>query len=217
MSDFLNIFSQFIISPLFRWILIFLSIIVTILQYLNEPQRFSYYKSPLLGIPFKWYIYGIGVVIAVTTTITLLNLWATIPFTNKLPDYWYVYVLILYLAIITQITSDSKEYTNDGSFNPPPSYVLPQKYRVVIAYIGLIIDIFVMLQIFIYFGVADPSKKTYLNYYIVERFGGFYTGNKIHFLFQWAGVIHVIIKIYLVYLQKNFHACDYGLPDSWNA
>jgi hypothetical protein len=208
--------AEFITTPLFRWLFIVIGIIVTILQYINEPQRFSYKKS-FEGLSYKWHLYIIAIFVCITTVLTVIGLWVTIPFTDKLPDYWYVYLFVLYVAIITQITVDSPIYTDDGSFNPPPSYILPQKYRVMIAYVGLIIDIIIMLQIYIYFGIADISKKTILSRYILERYGGWIEGNKLDFLFEWSGLIHVGLKIYVLLLQKNFQACKYGLPPSWNA
>ena len=74
-----------------------------------------------------------------------------------------------------------------------------------------------MLQLYIYNGIADSSKKTLLSYYLLERFGGWITGNKLDFIFEWSGMIDVMIKIYILLLQKNFVACEYGLPPSWNA
>ena len=95
--------------------------------------------------------------------------------------------------------------------------MLPQKYRVVIAYVSVIIDSMLMLQLYIYNGVVDVSKKTLLSHYILERFGGWIDGNKLDFIFEWSGMIDVFIKIYILLLQTSFYACDYGLPPSWNA
>ena len=110
-------------------------------------------------------MYVLAVFGALTTLLTFVGLWLQIPFTDKLPDYWYLYIFILYLAILTQVTVDSKQYVDDGSFNPPPSYMLPQKFRVILSYASLIIDFLVLIQLYIYFGVADLSKKT-----VVSRF-----------------------------------------------
>lgn len=216
MIELLHALSEFLVTPLIRWILIGLSIIVTIIQYLNEPQRFSYVKAES-GLSYKWHLYILAVFACITTTLTILSLWITIPFTNYLPDYWYIYLFILYLAIITQITVDSPQYADDGSFNPPPSYMMPQEYRVMITYVGLVIDILIMVQLFIYFGIADVNKTTLFSKYILERFGGWYPGNKLDFLFEWSGIIDVLLKVYILFLQKNFQACLYNLPASWNA
>ena len=70
---------------------------------------------------------------------------------------------------------------------------------------------------YIYFGVADNTKKTIASTYFLERFGGWAAGNKLDFIFDWSGLIDTIIKIYIVLLQTNFQACYYNLPSSWNA
>jgi hypothetical protein len=88
---------------------------------------------------------------------------------------------------------------------------------VLLTYAGLIIDIIIMVQLYIYFGIADVSKKTVLSRYFLERFGGWYSGNKLDFVFEWSGIIDVVLKLYILYLQTSFRACNYGLPDSWNA
>ena len=207
--------ADFIITPLFRWIILFLTTILTIILYLNEPQRFSYKKAST-GLSYKWHLYGIGVFSGVTTILTYVGLWTQIPFTDKLPDYWYLYVFILYLAILTQITVDSDQYSDDGHFNPPPSYMLPQEYRVLLAYISLVVDALVMVQLYIYFGVADTTKNTIISKYFLERFGGWIEGNKLDFIFDWSGLIDTAIKVYIVLLQTGFQSCIYGLPPSWN-
>ena len=216
MNDIILSLAEFIVTPIFRWILLFLGIILTFIQYLNSPQRFSYTKAHF-GIPFKWYMYILCMFNIFTSSMTTIGQWSTIPFTDKLPEYWYLYIFILCFAILTQITVDSPQYAYDGSFSPPPSYMLPQKYRVIIAYFSLIVDILLMVQVYIYFGVSDVNKKTLLSKYFLERFGGWISGNKLDFIFDWSGIIDVLIKLYILALQTNFYACEYGLPPSWNA
>ena len=216
MNPIISALGEFLVTPLLRWLLLFLGIIITIIQYLNEPQRFSFKKS-FEGLSYKWHLYALAIFTCITTVLTILGLWLSIPFTDKLPDLWYIYLFVIYLAIITQITLDSPQYVNDGSFNPPPTYMYSQKNRVLIAYVGLVIDALVMIQIYIYSGIADYSKTTYLSHYITERFGGWYVGNKLDFLFDWSGLIHIFLKVYLLMLQKNFQACHYNLPPSWDA
>lgn len=215
-SSILYALAEFITTPFLQWMFLLIGVIVTIIQYLNEPQRFSYYKA-LGGLEFKWHLYLLAIFTCITTVLTVIGLWGTIPFTTMLPEYWYIYLFVLYLVIITQITIDSPQITDDGTLNPPPSYMFTQKYRIMIAYFGLIIDAISMLQVYIYFGIADVSEKTILSRYILERFGSWIKGNKLDFLFEWSGIINVIIKIYLLSLQMNFRACNFGLPPSWNA
>jgi len=208
--------AEFITTPLFRWLFLFLGIMLTLLQYLNSPQRFSYKKAKF-GLSFKWYMYLLCMFNLFTSSLTTMGQWSTIPFTDKLPEYWYLYLFILCFAIITQMTVDSEQYLDDGTFSPPPPYMLSQKYRVLISYCSLLVDILLMVQVYIYFGITDVNKKTILSKYVLERFGGWISGNKLDFLFDWSGIIDVLIKLYILVLQKDFYACDYGLPPSWNA
>ena len=104
MTELLRDLGEFIITPLFRWILLFLSIIISVIQYYNEPQRYSYAKS-FEGLSYKWHLYIITVFICVTSVLTIIGFWASIPFTDALPDYWYFALLIILLAIVTLLTS----------------------------------------------------------------------------------------------------------------
>ena len=208
--------ADFLITPFFRWLTLLLTVILTILQYLNEPQRFSY-KKLFYGASYKWHLYALAVLGTITTVFTCIGIWIQIPFTDKLPNYWYIYLFILYLAIITQITVDSKQYTDDGSFNPPPTYMYPQKYRLMLAYAGVVVDSIIMIQLYIYFGISNINRKTLFNNFFLERFGGWYPGNKLEFIFDWSGLLKIGLKLYILYLQKGFQACNYGLPLSWNA
>ena len=181
-SSLINGLAEFIITPLFRWITLLLTIVLSILLYLNQPQRFSYIKG-ISGLSYKWELYILAIFGVITTTLTFVGLWIQIPFTNMLPDYWYMYIFVLYLAIITQITVDSEQYTDDETFNPPPAYMLPHKYRVLLSYASTVVDALIMVQLFIYFGIADRNKKTIYSRYFLERFGGWYPGNKLDFIF----------------------------------
>jgi hypothetical protein len=216
MTGILHSIGEILITPLFRWITILLTVVLTIIQYLNEPQRFSY-SIAFTGLSYKWHLYILAVYSGISTVLTVFSLWLQIPFTYSLPDYWYLYLFVLYLALITQINNDSPQIADDGSFKPPPSYMLPLKYRIVLAYISMIVDFLIMLQLFIYFGISDITKKTAISRYFLERFGGWYPGNKLDFLFDWSGLIETSFKIYILVLQSGFQACKYGLPLSWNA
>ena len=215
MQELIRSLAEFITTPIFRWIFLFLSIILNLIKYYNEPQRFSY-TTAFTGLSYKWHLFLIEIICFINFVFLTLSLWISIPFTTYLPDNWYIYLFIICLAIITQITVDSKQITDDGSFNPPPTYMLPDKYRVMLAYASLVINIIVTIQSYIYFGIADLSKKTMLSRYVLERYGGWYIGNKMDFLYEWSGMFDIVISIYILYLQTNFQACEYGLPASWN-
>ena len=131
MNNLLLSLSEFLITPPFRWILLFLSTIINIMLYVNEPMRFSFQKS-FLGISYKWELYIIQIMSFIAIFLTFLGMWITIPFTTILPNYWYLPVFIIFIAIVTQITISSPQISDDGSFNPPPTYLLPLKYRIIL-------------------------------------------------------------------------------------
>ena len=215
MSNLLISLGEFITTPIFRWIFLFLAIIINLLKYYNEPQRFSY-KIAFSGLQYKWHMYIIALISCISYCFVSLSLWVSVPFTKYFPNYWYIYLFIICVAILTQITVNSQQVLDDGSFQPPPLYMLPDKYRVLLAYISLIINIMVMVQTYIYLGISDLSKKTVLSRYVLERFGGWNIGNKIDFAYEWSGMLDIFIAVYVLYIQLNFQACEYGLPASWN-
>lgn len=217
MNQLLSSLTEFLLTPAFRWFILLVRILISIIVYANEPQRFSNTKA-IDGLTYKWHLYILAMISVFSTFLTFLGMWSTIPFmdTNLISEYWYVPLVILNFAIITQITISSPQIQNDGTFNPPPTYMLPLKYRIMLSYISLIIDIILFAQFYIYLGVSDYSKRTIMSRYILERFGGWYTGNRLDFLYEWLGILDVIYRIYILYLQNNFTACQYNLPDSWN-
>jgi hypothetical protein len=85
-----------------------------------------------------------------------------------------------------------------------------------IAYASLVVNVIVMIQSYVYLGIADLSKKTIVSRYVLERFGGWYAGNKLDYIYEWTNMIDIIIAVYILYLQTTFQACKYGLPSSWN-
>ena len=215
MGGLLHSLADFITTPLFRWIFLFLAIVLNLFKYYNEPQRFSN-NIAFDGLTYRWHLYLIAVISCISYCFLAICLWLSIPFTSYLPDYWYIYLFILCMAIITQIAVDSNPVKDDGSFNPPPVYMLPHNYRIMLTYASLIVNIVVIIQTYVYFGIADLSKKTILSRYFLERYGGWYAGNKLDFLYEWSGIIDVFIAVYILYLQYTYTACKYGLPASWN-
>jgi hypothetical protein len=215
MIDIIEHIKNLLILPRFRWFTLILSIILTLLQYLNNPIRFSY-KHTSIGLPYKWYLYLLAIICGIIGILLFFSLWLQIPFTTNLPKYWYLYLFVLYISFITQLNLDSPQYADDNTFNPPPSYLMSQKYRVILSYATVIVSFLTMLQLYIYFGVNDTTKTTAISKYFLERFGGWYPGNKMFFLLDWAGLCDTIIKLYILYLQYNYQACNYSLPLSWN-
>lgn len=217
MNALLYALADFVTTPILRWIMLLLSVILNLFRYMNEPQRFSTYKA-FTGLTYKWQLFILAIMAFISYALTALGLWLDIPFKEyiPLPDNWYIYLFIICIAIITQITIDSPEIVDDGSFNPPPAYLLPDKYRLMLTYVSLVVNITMMIQSYIYFGIADLSKKTIISRYVLERFGGWYSGNKLDYIYEWSGAVDIVIAMYILYLQSTFQACEYGLPPSWN-
>jgi len=215
MNELLLSFAEFITTPFFRWFCVFISLFLNILRYYNEPQRYSN-KKAFSGLTYRWHMYVIAVIGCLSYSFFIMVLWFDIPFTTLLPDSWPLYLFIISLGFITQIAIDGKPIRNTGEFQPPPKYMLPDKYRLILAYLTVIMNSVVLLQSYIYYGIRNINKKTILSIYILERFGGWYTNNKTYFIYEWSGIIDVFLSIYIFYLQKNFIACNYDLPPSWN-
>ena len=210
-SNFLN----FLINPAIRWIVFVLNVIMIAIGYNQEIVRYSTLKG-FTGLPYNWNMYMIVVLGVIGSFITFMGMWYTIPFTTALPHYWYIPLFILLLAYYLQNTIDLKPVEASDKFAPPPTNILPKKYRILITYIILILDLIIFIQYYIYFGVFDYGKTTYLHYYLLERFGGWYDGRKLTFLIEWLGLAYVLSDTYNIYLQKTFEACKYKLPASWN-
>lgn len=214
---------NFIINPVVRWVIFLLNVVFVMFAYNQEIVRFSVIKG-ISGLPFNWQMFCILLLGVFGSFLTFIGLWLTIPFTEGLPFYWYIPIFIILLAYYLQNTIDLKPIENNTkcndktneNFNPPPTYILPKKYRIALVYIILILDIIIFTQYYIYFGVFDYSKNTYLHRYLLERFGGWYDGHKLAFLAEWLGVFYVISDTYNIYLQTTFEACKYKLPSSWN-
>lgn len=209
-------FLNFLIIPVFRWSVFFLNIILIAFAYNQEIVRYSVNKG-FTGLPFNWQMYSIVLLGIFGSFLTFMGLWYTIPFTEGLPEFWYIPVFILLLAYYLQNTIELKPVNRQtDNFEPPPTHLLPKKYRNAIVWIILLLDIIIFVQCYIYFGVFDYSKDTVLHRYLLERFGGWYDGRKLSFLVELLGIGYVISDMYNIYLQTTFEACHYKLPNSWN-
>lgn len=210
-TDFLNL----LIHPVVRWVVFLLNIITIGFAYQQEITRYSTTKG-FTGLQYNWHFFIILLTGVFGSFLAFLGLWYTIPFTDILPQYWFIPIFIILIAYYTQITIDTKTIKPTDEFTPPPSNILPKKYRVLITYITLILDLLMFLQFYIYFGVFDYSKNTILHRFLLERFGGWYDGNKLAYLTEWLGLLYVSQDIYSIWIQKTFSACEYKLPLSWN-
>jgi len=207
--------SNFLISPLSRWLIFALTFAITAFSFSQEIVRFSYLKA-FSGFTYNIHMFIISMIGVFGWFLTFLGLWLTIPFTDKLPDYWYMPIFLIIMAWYSQMALNTYSVKDTDDLSPPPGYILPKKYRKLIVYIILILDIIIFAQFFIYMGISDDSKKTVLHRYFTERFGGWHSGNKLAYLVSWIGAIYIINDLYSIHLQKTFRSCLYDLPKSWD-
>lgn len=215
-DNILKTISQLLINKTFRWILFGLLIILTVTSYIQEPIRFSG-KIVFTGITYKMYYF---VLICITLFIYIFNflgLEFTIPFSDNFPVFWYIPIILVLYAIILDITINSKIATKTkGNLEPPPKYLLPKKYRLIIFYFIILFDIIAFIQTFIYSGINVEFKTTILHQFFLNRFGGYKPGNILMFIASWLGIIGLGLDFYMLKNQISFTACKYNLPDSWN-
>lgn len=214
-EDVINALKKFLEEPSIRWFFFLLVIVLTVFLFIQEPVRFSGVHSKI-GLPMKWHYYVIAIANAFNYIFTFLALWYTIPFTTKFPAYWYLPLFILVLLIYTQYTISSRIVTDDGTFNPPPNYLLPKKYRLFFHYFILVLDVLIFIQFMLASGNLNIEVKTYLDKYVFGKFGGFIPGNKLNFIVSWLALLGLANDIYNIYMQTGFVACKYNLPASWN-
>jgi hypothetical protein len=215
-ENLLNTFLPLFINPIFRWVLLAITIILTLFAYIQEPIRFSG-RYGFTGLNYKIQYYVLFCITLFVYFFNLLSLEYTIPFSKNLPYLWYIPIIIICYSIITDITFSSKIVDDkDGNLEPPPSYLLPKKYRLIIYYFIILFDIMMFLQSFVYSGISTQFNTTILYQFILNRFGGFKPGNIIMFIISWLGIIGLGLDAYMINNQYNFSACMYGLPESWN-
>ena len=216
MHPIISNFLDFIITPAFRWFVFILNVCLIMFAYNQDIVRYSILNG-FTGLQFNWQMYIILTLGVFGSFLTFMGLWYTIPFTSNLPEFWFIPIFILLLAYYLQNTIDLKTVNNENdNFQPPPTHILPKKYRIVIVWLILLLDMIIFIQYYIYFGVFDYSKDTVLHRFLLERFGGWYDGNKLAFLTEILGIGYVISDCYNIYLQKTFEPCHYKLPSSWN-
>ena len=73
MRELLLSLAEFITTPIFRWIFLFLAIALNMIKYFNEPQRFSY-KVAFTGLSYKWHLYLIAVLSCISNCLMSIGL-----------------------------------------------------------------------------------------------------------------------------------------------
>lgn len=215
-ENILKTISEILIKPSLRWIIFLALIILTILSYIQEPVRFSG-KIAFTGVSFKLHYFILICITIFIYIFSFLGLEFTIPFSKNLPAYWYIPIIIIIYAIILDITTKSYIVTDKkGNLEPPPKYLLPKKYRLILFYFIIAFDILAFIQTFLYYGISVQFKTTVLHQFFLNRFGGFKPGNILAFITSWLGILGLLLDGYMLKNQIGFIACNYGLPESWN-
>ena len=207
-------FGKFLLNKTIRWICYFSVLFLTIIVYIQEPTRFSKKKS-FLGVEYRLHIFITFSITLFLYMFTFLGLYYSIPFKNTLPDLWYIPLFVMCYCIILHFHSISKSIENTEDLQPLPSYILSRKYRYIFYYLIVIFDIFIFLQVLYHSGIVQTTKRTVLDKFILNKFGGFNTGNKVNFIISWLGLLGLGLDFYMVYLQTSFNPCNYGLPNNW--
>ena len=219
---FTKIAKTFLLNSVFRWLLFLTVMILNFIAYFQDPIRMSDSEC-LFGIPCKWVAFIAGILVFFLDALTFIGLWLTIPFSKILPNFWFIPLIIIGFGIITQGTIDSNIYKRfdaqgQENFNPAPDYLWSKNKRVILYTTILIIDLLIFIQFYIASGVTTTTTntiKTGFHYLILDRFGGF-NKNKIEFIASWLGVGGFIADNIALSFQKNYEACTYNQPLSWN-
>tara|TARA_B100000575_G_scaffold282155_3_gene273511 strand:- start:36 stop:704 length:669 start_codon:yes stop_codon:yes gene_type:complete len=216
LSDFTYAFNIFITNIVVRWFFYFITLFLTILAFIQEPVRYSYLKG-FTGLSYKWHMYLLAIFNLLNYIFTFLCLWYTIPFKqNALSGLWYLPIFAIVWAIYTEVTLNTNQTEEDGTFNPPPKFLYPKSQRLIIHWFILIFDIIIFLQFYLSSGITNINKDTYLHKLLLGRFGGYTTGNKLAFITSWLGLIGLANDFYNINIQSKFRACIYNLPKAWD-
>jgi hypothetical protein len=212
----IKLFIDILTNETFRWILLGLTISITIFAYFQEPIKYSK-KKTYMGLSNKINLFVLICITLFLYFFNILGLEFTIPFSKNMPFMWYITLIIIIYSLIIDITINTRVVTNDNeNLNPPPSYILPKKYRLIIYYLIIIFDVIIFIQALLYSGINPQFKKTILHQFFLNRFGGFTPKNVLTFIISWLGLIGIFLDAYMINNQHNFSACKYGLPESWD-
>lgn len=216
-----KIVKTFLLNNVFRWLLFLTVMTLNFIAFFQDPIRMS--DSKCFGLSCRWFSFLAGMGTFFLDILTFIGLWLTIPFTGALPDLWFIPLIFIGFAIIVQGTIDSKIYfrydaQGNETFNPPPNYLWSKRRRIILYTAILIIDMIIFIQFYIQSGITSSSTNTVqtgLHYLILDRFGS-YDKNKIAFIVSWLGIGGFIADNIALSYVKNYEACAYDHPVSWN-
>lgn len=209
-------FTILLTNPLLRWIFWLSVTVLNFFAFVHDPIRFSE-QADFFGIPDKWFIYIARMMCLTLDILTFLGLWFTIPLFEGISVYWFIPLVFLGYAFISQVSIDSPTVSKEEEhFSPPPEYLWPKSYRIVLFIAILLLNITIFMQFYIASGISDYYNNTVLHRFFLQRFGGFYKGNYLAFIVAWLGILSFIFDSNMLRRQYEFQACQYDLPNSWN-
>jgi hypothetical protein len=197
-----------------KWFIATMFFLLNFVSYYQNPTLFSDSRN-CWGLPCRWFNFIAGIGNLTLNLIGMIGLWYCAPFTSYLPDYWYIPFAILSYAFIIQITLSVKTIKDDGSFNPPPENLWPQKERVWLNVIIMILDMIFFHQMYLDGGKKLIENPRVIDDFILGRFGG-WNESKYEFLLGWWGIIGLILDLLAIQFAYYYQSCDYDLPSSWD-
>jgi hypothetical protein len=206
----LEIFNNFFFSIGFMWFCMFMIIFLNYFAYQQNPIRFSQ--------KYKWQMFVFGIITIFLYLYPLIVLWYQHPFTDKLFDGWYFIFVIFSFLLITEMTIGIHSVEKrDDSLNPPPENLWSIKNRIRLYIMILLIDIIIFIQL--YFGTPKGNsyvyERTYLDKYVLSRFGGA-KDDIIEWITGWFGLVGLVLDLIAIYSVANFRACHYNMPETWD-
>lgn len=209
-QDFMEVFNNFFFSPGFKWFCMFSIIVLNYIAYQQNPVRYS--------AKHKWLMYLLGMGAMTLYLFAFISLWYQTPFTDKLFDGWYFLIVIFSIMLITELTVGiSSVEKRDDSLNPPPENLWSIKDRICLYLSILVIDTIIFLQL--YFDTQTGNSyifdKTYLDKYVLSRFGGA-KDDLVGWMIGWAGLIGLLFDLIALHNISKFRACDYNMPETWD-
>jgi hypothetical protein len=206
---------DFFMSITFRWFILFAMLVLHIYSYYQNPKLYTNTKK-CFKLNCRLITFLIGIFSITLMLLSLITLWYVAPFSDSVPDYWYIPLVILVYAIVVQITISVKLEIEDGSFNPPPEFLINKYHRTIIYVVLLILSLIYFVQLYIDGGVkVIGDNQRYVDHFILGRFGGITKESYIFFV-EWFAIIKILAGILTIKSISDFYACDYGLPSSWD-
>lgn len=216
-------------TRLIIWLLIF---ILNIIAYLITPQNHSSKTSwyiPYWSYKTGWTYYQLSYrnklrIIAYLIIIIDIGFFYYLTYNNQLlsslPNTIWIGIAILGISIISLIYNKKKPIQKDGTFNPPPSYIMPQNKRIIV-YLALSILYLTHFITEYKLGYVPEiaNNLTGFKQTLFSRFHGYLPTNsrnqKIIFATGWSRLIGLIITFLGLYSTYYFAICPYNLPSSW--